>query len=150
MGPGKKQVFTVWATTLLSSSVSRFLKMLQSMCIVNVLFHRSLHSFHTSHQEQEICLFGTLKTSQKHFGTLKTSKKTLSNTSSLASRNSVEDSRHQVLNWRLHRYTNKARWTVSYTALVGYRFLTPHMIYGTYYMHLAIQRALVSCLLFYC
>jgi len=43
--------------------------MLQSMCIVNVFFHRSLYIFHTSYQEQKICLFGTLKTSQKHYPT---------------------------------------------------------------------------------
>ena len=36
--------------------------------------------------------------------------KTLSNTSSLASRNSVQDNRHQILNWRFHRNTNKGRW----------------------------------------
>jgi len=38
---------------------------------------------------------------------------------------------------------------VGYTALVAYRLLTPRMIYGTYYTYLAIQRALLSCLLFY-
>ena len=81
--------------------------------------------------------------------------KTLSNSSSLVSRKSVKDNRHQTLNWRFH----KARWRFEVTEtyklwailpLLATGFLRPVWYMALNYMHLAVQRALVSCLLFYC
>jgi hypothetical protein len=61
-------IYSLW-TVLYIPQYRSFWRCFKVCALSTYFLHRSLYIFHTSYQEQEICLFGNLKASQKHYPT---------------------------------------------------------------------------------